>query len=90
MSIDFYRKYRNVHEHIITEIGQTEHDNIYPKSPDKIEELRLSVRQVDSEKVRLKKEQKEEEDKRRQLEYAEREKERDERRLEREERKVSN
>ena len=82
--LDYYRKYRNIHEEIIAEINQPEHDEHFPQHSKKLEELRLGIRQVDSEKVRLKKEEKNKEVQRIKLEYADREREREERRLERE------
>ena len=40
-------KYKDINEEIIKKVGQSEHENFYPKYVAKLENLRIKIRQVE-------------------------------------------
>ena len=51
----FYRKYKGIHEKMIDEVGEKEHQKLCPSYIKRVEEIKQRVRQIDMEKIKLKK-----------------------------------
>ena len=52
--VGFYRKYKGIHEKMI-EVGEKEHQKLCPSYIKRVEEIKQRVRQIDMEKIKLKK-----------------------------------